>query len=87
MCWDPIRIPFAEAADGAEALDRNYDEVAFYDAVGVNESAVQELGHAQLQVIAEELVQTVKGNVTIDWKLRENVRAELRVVAKRIPRK
>ncbi|MYJ75322.1 MAG: DUF3387 domain-containing protein, partial [Gammaproteobacteria bacterium] len=60
---------------------------AFYDALGVNDSAVQVLGDKTLRDIARELVDTVRGNVTIDWTLRENVRAKLRVLVKRILRK
>ncbi len=75
------------AACRGEALGLNDDEVAFYDALGTNASAVAVLGDEQLRTIARELVQTVKGKVTIDWTLRENVRAELRVAVKRILRK
>ncbi len=75
------------AASRGEALGLNDDEVAFYDALGTNDSAVAVLGDDQLRVIARELVATVKGKVTIDWTLRENVRAELRVAVKRILRK
>jgi type I restriction enzyme R subunit len=48
---------------------------------------VQVLGDATLRAIAQELVRTVRANVTIDWTLRENVRAQLRVLVKRILRK
>jgi type I restriction enzyme R subunit len=75
------------AASRGEALGLNDDEVAFYDALGTNDSAVAVLGDEQLRTIARELVKTVKGKVTIDWTLRENVRAELRVAVKRILRK
>ena len=63
------------------------DELAFYDALGINDSAVQVLGDDTLRDIARELVETVRGNVTIDWRLRENVRANLRRLVKRILRK
>lgn len=63
------------------------DEVAFYDALETNDSAVKILGDATLRAIAQELFATVRGNVTIDWTLRENVRAHLRVLVKRILRK
>nr|WP_286195717.1 DUF3387 domain-containing protein [Synechococcus sp. CCAP 1479/9] len=75
------------AASRGEALGLNDDEVAFYDAQGNNDSAVAVLCNNQLPVIPRELVATVKGRVTIDWTLRENVRAELRVAVKRILRK
>ena len=70
-----------------EALGLSEDEVAFYDALETNDSAVQVLGDETLRGIARELVATVRGNVTIDWTLRENVRAHLRVLVKRILRK
>ena len=63
------------------------DELAFYDALGVNDSAVQVLGDKTLRDIARELVETVRSNVTIDWTLRENVRANLRRLVKRVLRK
>ncbi|WP_322818514.1 type I restriction enzyme endonuclease domain-containing protein, partial [Tepidiforma sp.] len=63
------------------------EELAFYDALETNDSAVKVLGDATLRTIARELVQAVRNNVTIDWTLRENVRAQLRVLVKRILRK
>ena len=63
------------------------DEVAFYDALETNDSAVKVLGDEALRMIARELVATVRANVTIDWTVRENVRAHLRVLVKRILRK
>lgn len=62
-------------------------EIAFYDALGVNDSAVHVLGDETLRAIAVELVKTVRNNITIDWTLRENVQAKLRVAVKRILRK
>ncbi len=62
-------------------------ELAFYDALEVNDSAVKVLGEPTLVGIARELVATVKKSVTIDWTLRDNVRAQLRVIVKRILRK
>jgi type I restriction enzyme R subunit len=70
-----------------EALKLSDDELAFYDALEVNDSAVKVLGEPTLAGIARELVATVKKNVTIDWTMRENVRAQLRVIVKRILRK
>ena len=70
-----------------ERLGLSDDELAFYDALGVNDSAVQVLGDETLRDIARELVETVRGNVTIDWTLRENVRANLRRLVKRVLRK
>jgi type I restriction enzyme R subunit len=70
-----------------EVLGLSEDELAFYDALETNDSAVKVLGDETLRGIARELVETVRNNVTIDWTLRENVRAQLRVLVKRILRK
>jgi type I restriction enzyme R subunit len=75
-----------ESAKG-EQLGLNEDEVAFYDALEVNDSAVKVLGEPTLKTIARELVETVRRNTTIDWTVRENIRANLRVLVKRILRK
>ena len=76
-----------EANARGEKLGLSDDELAFYDALETNDSAVQVLGDETLRDIARELVGTVRGNVTIDWTLRENVRANLRRLVKRILRK
>ena len=76
-----------EASARGEELGLSEDELAFYDALETNDSAVQVLGDETLRTIARELVMTVRNNVTIDWTLRENVRAQLRVLVKRILRK
>jgi type I restriction enzyme R subunit len=76
-----------EANARGEALGLSEDELAFYDALETNDSAVKVLGDETLRAIARELVETVRNNVTIDWTLRENVRAQLRVLVKRILRK
>ncbi len=60
------------------------DEVAFYDALAVNDSAVQAMGDKQLKVIAAELITQVRKSVTIDWTLRESARAKIRVIVRRI---
>jgi type I restriction enzyme R subunit len=70
-----------------EELGLSEDEVAFYDALETNDSAVKVLGDDTLKAIARELVATVRKNVTIDWTIRDNVRAQLRVYVKRILRK
>jgi type I restriction enzyme, R subunit len=70
-----------------EKLGLTEDELAFYDALETNDSAVAVLGDECLRDIARELVATVKANVTIDWTVRENVRAHLRVLVKRCLRK
>ncbi len=76
-----------EANARGEQLGLSEDELAFYDALEVNDSAVQVLGDDKLRDIARELVTTVQRNVTIDWTLRENVRANLRRLVKRVLRR
>lgn len=76
-----------EANARGEKLGLGEDELAFYDALETNDSAVQVLGDETLRTIARELVETVRNNVTIDWTLRENVRAHIRRLVKRILRK
>ena len=76
-----------EADARGEELGLSEDELAFYDALETNDSAVQVLGDETLRTIARELVQTVRKNVTIDWTLREDVRARLRVFVKRTLRR
>jgi type I restriction enzyme R subunit len=70
-----------------EELGLSEDELAFYDALETNDSAVQVLGEPTLKTIARELVASVRKNVTIDWTLREDVRAQMRVLVRRILRK
>jgi len=70
-----------------EELGMTEEELAFYDALETNDSAVKVMGDDTLRTIARELVATVRSNVTIDWTVRENVRAHLRVLVKRILRK
>ncbi len=76
-----------EADRRGEDLGLTEDELAFYDALETNDSAVKVLGEPTLRMIAQELVRTVRVNVTVDWTVRENVRAHLRVLVKRILRK
>ena len=76
-----------EANARGEQLGLAEDELAFYDALETNDSAVQVLGDETLCNIARELVETVRNNVTIDWTLRENVRANLRRLVKRTLRR
>ena len=76
-----------EAGARGERLGLSEEELAFYDALETNDSAVQVLGDQALRDIARQLVDTVRDNVTIDWTLRENVRANLRRLVRRILRK
>jgi type I restriction enzyme R subunit len=70
-----------------EELGLSEEETAFYDALETNDSAVAVLGDDTLRIIAHELVETVRRNVSIDWTVKETVRAKLRVMVKRILRK
>ncbi|MFN3479692.1 MAG: type I restriction endonuclease subunit R, partial [Thermodesulfovibrionales bacterium] len=76
-----------EAHKRGERLNLTEEELAFYDALETNDSAVKVLGDETLRTIARELVQTVKKNVTIDWTVKESVKAKLRTLIKRILRK
>jgi type I restriction enzyme R subunit len=73
-----------EADQRAVDLGLNDDEVAFYDALAANNSAVEVMGKDELKVIATELVTQVRKSVTIDWTLRESARAKIKVLVKRI---
>ena len=63
------------------------DEIAFYDALAENESAVDVMGNNSLNVIAHELLISLKSNASVDWSHRESARARMRVLVKRILRK
>ena len=76
-----------QAQHRGEELGLNEDELAFYDALEVNDSAVSVLGDDTLKKIARELVEIVRNNTKIDWTIRENVQANLRRLVKRILRK
>ena len=76
-----------EEQNRGKDLGLNEDEIAFYDALADNESAKEVLSDETLRTIARELVVTVKKNITIDWSVRENVQAKLRVIVKKILRK
>jgi hypothetical protein len=76
-----------EAGKRGEDLELTEDELAFYDALEVNDSAVKVMGEPTLCTIARELVETIRNSVTIDWTEREAVRAKIRVAVKRILRK
>lgn len=78
---------FQQAAERGESLGLNSDEMAFYDALAMNEAAVRELGDATLKKIAVELVQNLRKSVTVDWAKRETVRAKLRVMVKTLLRR
>jgi type I restriction enzyme R subunit len=69
------------------ALGLTEEELAFYDALEVNDSAVKILGDETLQKIARELVAAVRSNVSIDWAVKESARANLRRIVRRLLRK
>ncbi len=81
-------IRIAKELDAAtkrgEDMGLTHDEIAFYDALAANSSAVQAMGDDKLKLIAAELITQVKKSVTIDWTLREGARAKIRVMVKRI---
>jgi type I restriction enzyme R subunit len=76
-----------EASKRGEKLNLSEEELAFYDALETNDNAVKVLGDKTLRLIAHELVETLKKNVTIDWTVKESVKAKLRTLVKRILRK
>ncbi len=69
--------------DDAKRLGLSQDELAFYDALETNDSAVKVLGDETLKIIAKEIADKVKRNATIDWTIRESARAKLMVLVKR----
>ncbi|UBU61963.1 type I restriction endonuclease subunit R [Acidithiobacillus ferrooxidans] len=83
-----------ELAKALQALDQRHaalglskDEAAFYDALATNDSAVQAMGDDALKMIAKEVADTVRQNTRIDWSIREQARAHLRRMVKRVLRK
>lgn len=73
--------------DRVKILNLSEEEIAFYDALAVNDSAVKVLGNETLRKIALELTQTIRNSVTIDWTQKQSVQAEIRVKVKRILRR
>jgi type I restriction enzyme R subunit len=78
---------FRATAERGEDLGLNADEMAFYDALETNQASVSELGDDILRKIAVELTDQLRKNVSVDWSVRETVRAKLRILVKRILRK
>jgi len=76
-----------EEKNGGKQQNMTEDEIAFYDALGTNDSAVKVLGDETLRKIALELTQMIRNSVTIDWTQRESVQAEIRLKVKKILRK
>ncbi|HFE38808.1 MAG TPA: type I restriction endonuclease subunit R [Gammaproteobacteria bacterium] len=76
-----------DARNRGEEEELSDDEIAFYDALAVNESAVEIMGNDSLKIIAHELLNGLKSNISVDWSHRESARARMRVLVKRILRK
>ncbi|MGB0901987.1 type I restriction endonuclease subunit R [Halocynthiibacter sp.] len=75
------------SAQRGDDLGMTAEELAFYDALALNDSAVEAMGNDELRVIAHELVEQLQKNVTVDWHLKESARAKLRVLVRRILKK
>ena len=75
-----------EVQSRGDKLKMSDEEIAFYDALEVNDSAVKVLGDETLRQIALELVDAVRKNASIDWTVKESVRAKMRAIVKRILR-
>jgi len=88
---EKVLIPLAKeiklADKRGESLNLDFRELAFYDALEVNDSAVKILGDEKLQTIARELLESVRNSTTIDWTIKESVQATLRRNIRRILRK
>ena len=84
-------IAMAKEFQGAlkrnQELGLNPDELAFYDALANNESAVRELGDVTLRKLAAELTEQLRSSTTVDWQVRESVRARLRNLVRRLLRR
>jgi type I restriction enzyme R subunit len=76
-----------EADKRGEKLGLTNDEIAFYDALEVNDSAVKVLGDEQLRLIAREIAEKVKSNASVDWTIRDSARAKLKVLVRRTLKK
>jgi type I restriction enzyme R subunit len=76
-----------ESAARGERLGLTDEEVAFYDALAHHESASEVLGDLNLYLIAREVAKSIRANVSIDWTIKESVRAKLRTAVKRVLRK
>ena len=75
------------AHERGDKIGLTEDELAFYDSLGVNDSAVAILGDDILRAIARDLVEAVRRNVSIDWTIKESARAKMRTVVRRLLKK
>ncbi len=82
-----LAVDIRKAREQGEESGLTEDEIAFYDALAENKSAVQVMGNDSLKVIAHKLLISLKANVSVDWAHRESARARLRVLVKRILRR
>ena len=78
---------FIAEIDRGKSMGLNEDEIAFYDALADNESAIKELGDKTLKTIAFELTQQLRNSLTIDWAKRESVRATIRIKIRKLLQK
>lgn len=76
-----------QAVKRGEDMGMVAEELAFYDALASNASAKELMGDLMLKQIAHELTQSIKNNITVDWTLRQNVRAQMKVTVKRLLKK
>ena len=76
-----------KAHQRGDELGLNEDEMAFYDALANNQSAVEVMGDEQLAFIARELIEAVRQNISIDWTVKQSARARIRIIVKRILRR
>lgn len=77
----------AASAQRGEAEGLSDEELAFYDALAQNETALEAMGNKQLRIIAHELLEQVRKNATVDWHKKESARARMRILVKRILKK
>ncbi|MBQ0748190.1 MAG: type I restriction endonuclease subunit R [Marinobacter sp.] len=75
------------SAGRGEAEGLSNEELAFYDALAQNQTAVEAMGNDQLRLIAHELLEQVRNNATVDWHKKESARARMRILVKRILKK
>jgi len=76
-----------ESADLAKKMKLSEEELAFYDALADHKGVKEIMGDKQLKIISQELIKGIKNSMTIDWKLRDNVQAEMRVRIRKILKK
>lgn len=78
---------FKEALDRNEALGLNSDEIAFYDALAEKPEVLRTMGDDQLKKLAAELTEKLRQNTSVDWQVRDSVRAKMRLLVKRLLRR